>query len=193
MTEAETAVVLFRNGTVPRRTLIEQLEAKNHQAALHQLFEFAVLKKPLSEDFLVRLHGILMNGIRDDSGFYRRHGVRIVGANIPTANYAKVPALMERLVADIQKKDRDPIRHAAAIHSRFEQIHTFADGNGRIGRLLVHGMLFRANLPPAIILPQRRSRYYAVLNAAQRTGETAGLEDVLCDGILEGWIIIEGR
>lgn len=192
MTEAETAVVLFRNGTVPRRTLAEQLEAKNHQAALLQLFDVAGSPKTFTEEFLLRLHGILMNGTRDDAGFYRRHGVRILGANIPTANYVKVPTLMERLLADARKKDRDPIRQAAAIHSRFEQIHPFGDGNGRIGRLLIHAMLFRANLPPAIIRPERRSRYYAALNEAQRTGNTTKLEEVICDGILEGWRVVEG-
>jgi Fic family protein len=135
-----------------------------------------------------------MNGIRDDAGFYRRHGVRIVGADIATANYAKVPELMERLVADIQADEPDAIRHAAAIHARFEQIHPFSDGNGRIGRLLVHAMLFRHNIPPVIVRPRYRLAYYAALSEAQRTGDTARLEGLLCDGILEsGRILTDDR
>src|ERR1019366_4248926 len=94
LTEAETAVVLFQNGTVPRKTLVEQIEAKNHQAALEYLFGQLSVDRTIDEDLILKLHGIVMNGLRDDAGIYRRHGVRIVGADLPTANYLKLHELM---------------------------------------------------------------------------------------------------
>jgi Fic family protein len=185
LTEAETAAVIFDDAAVPRRALADQIAAKNHQAALHALFDYLSTRKSMTEEFLLRLHGILMNGLRDDAGRYRLHGVRIVGSNIPTANYLSVPRLMANLVKALSPAGQDVIRHAADIHAQFEKIHPFSDGNGRVGRLLLHAMLLRANLLPTIIRPERKRRYYAALNEAQRGGSTVGLEEVICDGMLE--------
>lgn len=191
LTEAETAVVLFQNATLPDKTLIEQLEAKNHQTAMLYLFDHLAKKMALDEALILKLHGMLMNGIRPDAGSYRRHGVRIVGADIPTANAASVPLLMGNIAHDLRRRRKDVIAHAAAIHARFEQIHPFSDGNGRIGRLLMHAMLLRNNLPPAVIRPEKKRLYYSSLNTAQRKNDTTLLQDFLCDGILEGWDIIQ--
>lgn len=191
LTEAETAIVLFQNATLLDKTLIEQLEAKNHQAALLYLFEYLSARKPLNEELILRLHAILMNGIRQDAGFYRRHGVRIVGANVPTANCLKVPVLMEELLKDVRRRPKDTIEHVARVHARFEQIHPFSDGNGRVGRLLLHAMLLRENLPPTVIRPERKRAYYSSLNTAQLQGDDSLLQDFLCDGILGGWGIID--
>jgi Fic family protein len=191
LTEAETAVLLFQNATLPDRTLVEQLEAKNHQVALLALFTHLAEGKAMSEALILNLHGMLMNGITPDAGSYRRHGVRIVGANIPTANHLKVPVLMAQLVREIQDSPADVVTHAASVHARFEQIHPFSDGNGRIGRLLMHSMLLRSNFPPAVIRPERKRFYYASLHKAQEQGDSSPLQDFLCDGVLEGWAILE--
>ncbi len=193
MTIADTQAVLFHDSALPNRTFLEQLEAKNHQTALLALFDHLLQKKPVTEALILTLHGMLMNGIRPDAGCYRQHGVRIVGANIPTANYLKIPSLMESLSNDLLVCNEDPIKESAAFHARFEQIHPFSDGNGRIGRLLLHAMLLQAHLPPAVILPEVKRSYYHSLNTAQRTGDTSLLEDFFCDAITEGWNIAERK
>lgn len=192
LTQDETAAVLFQNIALPDKTLTEQLEAKNHQAALLYLFAHLSEKKAIREEFILKLHGMLMNGIRQDAGMYRRHGVRIVGADVPTANYCKVPMLMDTLLVGLHV-GKDVIEHVSAIHARFEQIHPFSDGNGRVGRLLMHAMLLQNNLPPVVIAPEKKRFYYASLNTAQRKGDTTLLQDFLCDGIMEGWDIVERR
>lgn len=191
LTQDETAAVLFQNVALPNKTLTEHLEAKNHQAALLFLFDHLLAKRPLNEDLILKLHGMLMNGIRTDAGSYRHHGVRIVGTDIPTANYLKVPYLMEELARDLHSRPKDVIAHIAAIHARFEQIHPFSDGNGRIGRLLMHAMLLQENLPPAVIRPEKKRFYSSSLRTAQKKGDTTLLQDFLCDGIMEGWDIVE--
>jgi len=193
LTEAETAAVLFQNAALPDKTLTEHLEAKNHQAALLYLFDHLLAKKPPDENLILKLHGMLMNGIRTDAGAYRHHGVRIVGADLPTANYLKVPHLMGELAKDLLSSHKNVIEHVAAVHAIFEQIHPFSDGNGRIGRLLMHAMLLRRNLPPAVIRPEKKRFYYSYLNTAQKKGDTALLQDFICDGVLEGWDIVERK
>lgn len=190
LTEAETAVVLFQNATLPDRTLMEQLEAKNHQTALLYLFDHLTQKRPIDEALILKLHSMLMNGIRPDAGSYRHHGVRIVGTDVPTANAAKIPLLMETIAIDLRHCRKDVITHAAALHARFEQIHPFSDGNGRIGRLLIHAMLLQSNLPPAVMRPEKKRLYYASLHTAQKKNDTTLLQNFLCDGILEGWEIV---
>jgi len=193
LSENDTAAILFENAALPNKSLTEQLEAKNHQAALEYLFGYLISGKTkrLDEKLILRLHGILMNAIHSDAGAYRNHGVRILGVNVPTANYLKIPVLMAKLIHDINHGFKDIIANVSSIHSRFEQIHPFADGNGRIGRLLMHAMLLKTNFPPAVIKQEKKKLYTAYLNKAQLKGDLSLLEDFICDAILEGYKILE--
>ncbi len=191
LTEPDTAAILFDNVALPNKTMAEQLEAKNHQTALNYLFDRIANDEKINEDMLLKLHSILMSGIRSDAGFYRRHAVRIVGANLPTANYMRVPDLVPEVIAEAAKKTKDMIGAAARVHARFEQIHPFSDGNGRIGRLLMNAMLLKANLAPAVIREGQKRLYYAYLNKAQTKGDCSQLEDFICDAVADGFRILE--
>jgi len=191
LSEGETAAILFQNAALPDKSLIEQLEAKNHQAALQYLFARLSDKKPINEALILKLHAILMNAIRIDAGLYRSHEVRIMGAHVPTANYQKVPEPMKELVRDIDRERNDVIAHIAAIHSRFEKIHPFSDGNGRIGRLLMQAMALRKHIAPPVILQEKRPLYIAYLQKAQMTDDQSLLEDFVCDAVLEGYKLLE--
>jgi Fic family protein len=193
LTEPDTAAILFDNSALPDKSLTEHLEAKNHQTALNYLFDHVVKKEKIDEDLILKLHGILMNGVQSDAGSYRRHGVRITGVNLPTANYLRVPDLIPEVVKLITKKNSDVISLSSQVHSRFEQIHPFSDGNGRVGRLLMTAMLLQANLPPAIIRQQQKRLYYTYLYKAQTKDDLSQLEDFLCDAVGEGFEILERR
>ncbi|NLC31562.1 MAG: Fic family protein [Candidatus Moranbacteria bacterium] len=190
LSEDETADIIFNNKSIPDKSIIEQLEVKNHQAALQYLFKYLNDDKKINEDLLLKLHSILMNGIREDAGLYRRHGVRIVGANVPTANYIKVPLLMGDIFIDINKKQKDIIAHVADIHARFEKIHPFSDGNGRIGRLILSAMLIEKNIAPAVIKEERKGLYYTCLRRAQIKEDFTQLEDFICQAVVAGFEII---
>lgn len=191
LTESDTAAIIFDNQTLKNKDLIEHLEAKNHQSAMEFLFKNIKKNFKITEDFILEMHQILMNSIRTDAGSYRNHGVRIVGANVPTANYLKVPKLMQKIITEINKAHKDLIQHIALIHSRFEQIHPFSDGNGRIGRLIMAAMLLRKNYAPAIIKQEKKKMYYKYLQKSQQKGEFEELEDFICDSIIEGFKIFE--
>lgn len=192
LTEAETGAILFHDTVLPGKRLVEHLEVKNHQTALEYLFNQMVAGSVrIDEALILTLHRILMNSIRPDAGFYRRHSVRIVGADVPTGSYANVPRLMAELIEDINTPNEDTILHIAGIHSRFEQIHPFSDGNGRIGRLLIHAMAFGRNFPPVVIRQEKKHLYYTYLNKAQQRGDLTLLEYFLCDAFLEGYRILE--
>jgi Fic family protein len=187
LSERETAAILFQNKSLPGKTLLEQLEAKNHQAALEHLFGHLARGGPVNEALILKMHGILMNAVRDDAGRYRTHGVRIVGSNVPTANPVKVPELMAQLDKRIQRADKDIVRQIAEVHAHFEKVHPFGDGNGRVGRLLMHAMALRSGLAPVSIAARKRSSYLTRLRNAQLGRGIEPLEELVCDGILESF------
>lgn len=191
LSEPDTAAILFDNVALPDKSLIEQLEAKNHQTALNYLFDHIARKEKVNENLVLKLHAVLMNGIRPDASLYRRHAVRITGVNLPTANYLRVPDLMPKVLALAAKKDNDIIKLSARVHSRFEQIHPFSDGNGRIGRLFMNAMFLKANFAPAIIREGQKRLYYTYLYKAQTKDDHSQLEDFLCDAVMDGFKILE--
>ena len=132
-----------------------------------------------------------MNGTIGDAGQYRRHAVRITGVNLPTANYLKVPDLMPALAREAAKTTKDVIALSAKIHGRFEQIHPFSDGNGRIGRLLMQAVLLKANFAPAVIRQEQKQLYYTYLYKAQTKDDYSQLEDFLCGAAMDGFKILE--
>ena len=194
LTEAETKGIMFDNIALPNKSIIEQLEVKNHQTALQYLFEYLSSASPkINEALILKLHSILMNSIKSDAGFYRKHNVRIVGTYVPTANYLKVPVMMKQVAKNINNRKSDIVAYIAEIHSRFEQIHPFSDGNGRTGRLLMHAMLIENKLPPAVVRQEKKRLYNHCLKRAQMKKDFIPLQDFLCDSIIQGFKILERK
>lgn len=193
LTEPDTAAILFDNIALTDKSLTEHLEAKNHQTALNYLFDHIFKRGQINETMILRLHSILMNGIRPDAGLYRQHAVRITGVNLPTANYIRIPDLMPAVINQAQQKNNDSIYRAAAVHSQFEQIHPFSDGNGRVGRLLMNAMFLKNNLAPAIIKQEQKQLYYTYLYKAQTKNDQSQLENFLYDSIFDGFNILERK
>ena len=116
---------------------------------------------PLDAETLWRWHRRLMRHSDlepEHIGRWRDRQGWVGGATPLTAAYVAPPAseigrLMEDLVAFANLDVIDPVTHAAIVHAQFETIHPFADGNGRVGRLLI-GRLLRDRLnvavPPAV-------------------------------------------
>jgi Fic family protein len=65
----------------------------------------------------------------------------------------RVKDLMNDLVAFMDRSDLSPVVQAAIAHAQFETIHPFGDGNGRVGRALIHAVLRRRGLAPRYVPP----------------------------------------
>ncbi len=81
-----------------------------------------------------------------------------------------LPGYLEDLFAFANRDDVPTLVQAAIVHAQFESIHPFIDGNGRIGRALIHAVLRRRRaarhltVPIASALVAHRERYFAALN-----------------------------
>ncbi len=165
LTLADNEKILVQHQTLRTHSAREQLEARNHQAALLWLIDcIADDNFHYNEQLVQDLHVRLMNGLASDAGEYRRHGVRIMGSRVTVANHARITDIMACL---FHHTPPHSFADMAASHATFEQIHPFSDGNGRVGRLLLAGLALEQGVAPPIIRRESRAAYYAYLETAQ--------------------------
>ena len=126
--------------------------------AMDGALKLADLERPITIDDLCTLHRELLVGTRDEQwgGVVRQEQNWIGGINPCRAAYVPpphelVPALLEDLCSYISGDDHPPIVQAALAHAQFETIHPFVDGNGRVGRALIHLILRRRGLAPNFV------------------------------------------
>lgn len=112
-------------------------------------------------------------------GEYKRHdyvtGREEVGA-APEDVADEVRELLEELL-DVTPEN--VLTAAAYFHAKFENIHPFADGNGRVGRLAMNYLLVLHGHPPTIIHEENRKEYYAALEAWDARQELVPLREFL--------------
>lgn len=105
--------------------------------------------QPLTVQRLCRWHRTLMTGspmparhvglVRDEQGWIG--GTSPLDAALVTPPPDRLGDLLHDLVAHVNRGALDPVAQAAVAHAQFEVIHPFADGNGRVGRVLVSWVL----------------------------------------------------
>jgi len=165
-------------------------EISNYRSAITKGKEL-LKDKPLSENVIKMLHKMLLSSVRGKNktpGEFRRHQVLIgpAGATIEEASYVppvhtEIPKLFSDLINYIQNDSQpDRLVQAAIAHYQFEAIHPFADGNGRVGRLMIplylyeKGMTTYPNLYISEFLETHRRDYYEHLNRVSEEGDWIG-------------------
>jgi Fic family protein len=145
-------------------------------AAVSQAVATAEGGAALGVETLCEWHRTLMKGsptperyigvIRNEQGWIG--GTSPIDAHLVTPPPSELSALLEDLIAYVNRVDVDPVTQAAVSHAQFEIIHPFGDGNGRVGRVLVAWVLTRRL---ALLVPPPVS----VAIAADVAGYSSGL------------------
>lgn len=113
-------------------------------------------------DDLIEIHRTLLEatGDRHLAGVVRREQNWIGGRGFSPADAEFIPPppelvdeLLHDLVAFVNRDDLPATLQAAAAHAQFETIHPFIDGNGRVGRCVIHVVLRRAGIAPTVVPP----------------------------------------
>jgi Fic family protein len=144
---------------------------------VNNAFEFIRnTKEHISLELIKELHKIVFKNSKDFAGEFRKKGEEVVVrdglGNIihMGAPQSRVVSLLNELILWYNKnKDKYPgLILASVVHNQFENIHPFADGNGRVGRLLLNNILLKNELPPVNIDFKNRREYYQSLQEYQK-------------------------
>ena len=138
------------------------IETVNHFRCIDWIIDNANVM--LSEKNIKELHRILKTGTGDSRknwfkvGEYKALPNEVGG--IMTTLPEEVGDKMKRLLKDYHKKDNVTFEDILEFHVKFERIHPFQDGNGRIGRLIIFKECLKHNLVPFVIEDRLKMYYY---------------------------------
>lgn len=120
-------------------------------------------------------------------GEYKKHDY-VTGREEVGAAPEDVAEEMSELLREVQDIPDDKVLTAAAyFHAKFENIHPFADGNGRTGRLLMNYILVIHHHPPVVIHEEDRLGYFNALEAWDTALELAPLIEFLKSQTVKTW------
>ena len=146
------------------------IETANHFRCIDILIDRA--NGSLSENLIKELHLILKNGTSDSRkswfvvGAYKKKPNEVGGRE--TALPEEVSDRMKSLLTEYNTKDAKTLENILDFHVRFERIHPFQDGNGRIGRLIMFKECLKYNIVPFIIEDDLKMYYYRGLQEWDR-------------------------
>ncbi len=174
------------------RTLFEIRNAKEANELLLKAFnEKRVIDEALVKEFQYKLtqntYDTRRWQIGERPGEYKQHDF-ITGKNDIGASPEDAPEELAELIAEvIDIPDEKALTAAAYFHVKFENIHPFADGNGRTGRLLMNYILLLHNHPPVIIHEEDRKDYYTALEAWDERQELGPMIAFLKEQTVKTW------
>lgn len=189
MTMGETAAA-FKGQKIKGKEMFEVFEAVNHKNALEFLLEEIKPGFNISQEYILKLHSIIMYNFNDKlPGKYRSGYVNLTNTEKKLPSAQEVPLEMRKLISGINNYGKDPIGKVAGDHYAFESIHPFFDGNGRVGRLLMITQLLSKGYPPAIIQIEDRYKYYVALGKGDM-GDFKNIVQMICDSIIKGYNLL---
>ena len=146
------------------------IETANHFRCIDLIIDNAMVT--LTEKFIKNIHLILKNGTSDSRkdwfavGNYKRVPNEVGG--MATASPEEVSTKMKVLLGEYARKNEITFEDILDFHVKFERIHPFQDGNGRVGRLLMFKECLKHNIVPFIIEDDLKMFYYRGLKEWNR-------------------------
>ena len=156
----ETNTILFEGETVA--SVDDILETANHFKLVDYMLDKA--EENLTEDIIKEFHKILKEGTMDSRkewfmvGDYKK--IVNEAGNMRTSTPRQTPKDMVKLMEWYNSLEKITINEIIEFHVRFEKIHPFQDGNGRVGRIIMFKECLKNNIIPFIILDKDKLFYY---------------------------------
>lgn len=156
----ETNTILFEGQTVA--SVDDILETANHFKLVDYMLDVA--EEKLTEEMIKKFHKILKEGTSDSRkewfnvGDYKKLANET--GNMQTSLPKNVARDMAKLMEWYNSLEKITIKEIIEFHYRFERIHPFQDGNGRVGRIIIFKECLKNNIVPFIILDKEKLFYY---------------------------------
>lgn len=157
----ETNTILFEGDTIAK--VDDILETANHFKLVDYMLDVADIK--LTEKMIKEFHKILKDGTSDSRvewfnvGEYKQKA-NTIGSGIKTTLPNNVEKEMSKLIDWYNSLKQITINEIIEFHYKFESIHPFQDGNGRIGRIIMFKECLKNNIIPFIIFDKDKIFYY---------------------------------
>lgn len=138
------------------------IETVNHFRCFDYIL--TVADKELSEDIIKKIHLILKSGTTDSQkewfavGDYKKRP-NVIGDMVETTHPSKVAVEIRRLLKDYRERGNITFEDIIDFHYKFEKIHPFQDGNGRVGRLIMFKECLKYQISPFIIEDKSKDYY----------------------------------
>ena len=154
---------IIKDRIAPNKDLKDIKETEAHyKVFLHMLNK----KESITINLLLIWHKDIFDETKTEiSGKFREYLVRV--GNYIAPDWQDVNKLMRQLINFTHNSKLNPVELAARSHFKFESIHPFGDGNGRIGRLLMNYILWHNKYPMIIIEKKKRQAYYRALQKGE--------------------------
>ncbi len=156
--------LVIRENIVPQGADLRDIyETRNTRLANEALFANNI---KITIKNIIKIHSLLVKDTGISEGFKRIPNFLLM-RNVQTTPPEKVEEEMNKLIDwyDSSKGKEHPLKLASDFHAKFEKIHPFEDGNGRVGRMLINAILLEHNYPPLIIRKTVRTPYFSALEA----------------------------
>ena len=160
LSEDETEEIFVTNSYIPKEDdvvkLDDLIEMKNH----FRLFDYMldIYEKKLDKEIIIEMNKILKRGTTDeDNPRYNVGGFKIVPNKIglinviDTSSPKDTPKDIENLLSWYNSIENVTLEDIIEFHYRFEKIHPFGDGNGRVGRMIMFKECLKNNIMPFIV------------------------------------------
>ena len=173
----ETNTILFEGETIA--SVDDILEMANHFRLVDYMLDKA--EENLTEDMIKEFHRLLKEGTADSRKEWFKVGdykqVVNEAGSTKTTSPKYVQRDMTKLMDWYNSLSKITIKEIIEFHARFEKIHPFQDGNGRVGRIIIFKECLKNNIIPFIILDKDKLFYYRGLKEYQNGGEKGYLID----------------
>lgn len=185
LTEADTRHLIEKDITAKGKPLKDHLMIKDHYRAMLYIYEKAKERVKFSRSFIQQVTGLVMEntgsvhstmaGEFDSSkGDLRKTSVYVDVKYFP--DYKKIPAMLDDLCDEANKRidkvsDIQTVDLAADVHYNLVNIHPFADGNGRVSRLMMNYVQLYHREPLIKIFTEDRDLYINKLNETEQKGD----------------------
>jgi len=148
---------IIEDKIAPNKPLRDIKETEAHNNVFLKMLK---KKEKITNQLLLKWHKEIFEETKKDiAGQYRNYLVRVGSYIAP--DWQDIKKLMNELIKFIDKnKKMNPAELSARAHFKFESIHPFGDGNGRIGRLITNHILWHSGYPMLIIEYKKRRPYY---------------------------------
>lgn len=182
---ADETATIYDSGTIlsdGKKVIVlkDANETKNHFILFNYMID--TLDLPLSEELIKYYHFLLKSGTLSEEerkwfnvGEYKKVG-NTIGV-METTSPENVSKEIKALIEEYQAKKEIKLEDIIDFHARFELIHPFQDGNGRIGRIIMFKECLKNNIMPFIIESRNKSYYIRGLKEYQTGGQKGYLID----------------